>query len=40
LMRAARRGIKRYPDLVVGTDRACFPNHPHVHLVRKQTAMA
>lgn len=36
LTRAARRGIKRYPDLVVSTDRSCYPNHPHVHLVKKQ----
>jgi hypothetical protein len=35
ILELVRRGIKRYPDLVLSTDRSCFPNHPHIHLVKK-----
>jgi len=35
LLRMVRRGLKRYPDLVLSADRSCFPHHPHIHLVKK-----
>jgi len=35
LLRMVRRGLKRYTDLVMSTDRSCFPSHPHIHVVKK-----
>ncbi len=40
LLRLLRRGMKRYPDMPYrfdGPNRGCFPGHPHLHLLPKES---